>query len=176
MQKSVWTKELVLRLIALRTKGKSCGEIAEILGAFSRSAVIGKLNRLGFSVPVPKDKPKIANARRSVASRFHHARKRIQKPSGSIPKGPAKVPDHRPLRTETIATPDKLKPLLDLGPHDCRWPVGDPREKGFGFCGAHRVEGLAYCPDHVRIAYNLDAASKNVRRRKKLKSLRLVPA
>ena len=39
-------------------------------------------------------------------------------------------------------------PLVDLGNHDCRWPLGDPREAGFGYCGLPHGEGTSYCERH----------------------------
>ena len=44
------------------------------------------------------------------------------------------------------------KPLLELEAGDCRWPVGTPGEKGFGFCAAPRRPGKPYCDGHVRRA------------------------
>lgn len=43
--------------------------------------------------------------------------------------------------------------LLNLRETTCRWPVGDPREKGFGFCGADAPIGSPYCQHHHKIAY-----------------------
>lgn len=45
-------------------------------------------------------------------------------------------------------------PLLDLAADQCRFPLGDPRDAGFGFCGAPRAhENLPYCDGHCRMAY-----------------------
>lgn len=33
--------------------------------------------------------------------------------------------------------------------HHCRWPIGDPRQLDFRFCGCKRVAGKPYCEDHV---------------------------
>jgi GcrA cell cycle regulator len=35
----------------------------------------------------------------------------------------------------------------------CRWPIGDPREPNFHFCGGPGVPGLPYCPEHAKMAY-----------------------
>lgn len=35
----------------------------------------------------------------------------------------------------------------------CQWPVGDPRQQGFHFCGAVAQEGCSYCGEHMRMAY-----------------------
>ena len=42
--------------------------------------------------------------------------------------------------------------VSNVGPTDCRWPIGDPRDhKAFAFCGRHAAEG-PYCPDHARLS------------------------
>jgi len=34
----------------------------------------------------------------------------------------------------------------------CRWPLGDPAEPNFAFCGAPRLKRASYCCDHLRQA------------------------
>jgi hypothetical protein len=43
--------------------------------------------------------------------------------------------------------------LLELGEATCRWPLGEPGEAGFAFCGAGPLERYPYCPAHCLIAY-----------------------
>jgi hypothetical protein len=43
--------------------------------------------------------------------------------------------------------------LLDLTEATCRWPVGDPGEEGFAFCGAAPFKRYPYCVAHCLIAY-----------------------
>jgi GcrA cell cycle regulator len=38
----------------------------------------------------------------------------------------------------------------------CRWPIGDPLEDGFTFCG--RPAERSYCGQHAQIAYRQGAA------------------
>jgi GcrA cell cycle regulator len=47
----------------------------------------------------------------------------------------------------------KLKTLDSLLESDCRWPVGDPKLPGFGYCGCAKVSGLPYCEAHALRAY-----------------------
>jgi len=49
---------------------------------------------------------------------------------------------------------NKPKMLVDLESHDCRWPLGDPREPDFRFCAALQLPGYPYCEHHCRIAFN----------------------
>jgi|LNFM01.1.fsa_nt_gb GcrA cell cycle regulator len=49
--------------------------------------------------------------------------------------------------------PAKFKTLLELEATDCRWPVGDPRQDGFHFCGAQQVLGRPYCIAHWQMSF-----------------------
>ncbi len=40
------------------------------------------------------------------------------------------------------------KILVQLEAGDCRWPIGDPRQAHFHFCGAQQVIGRPYCKEH----------------------------
>jgi len=35
----------------------------------------------------------------------------------------------------------------------CLWPLGDPGEPDFHFCGMPAIEGKPYCPGHCARAY-----------------------
>lgn len=38
--------------------------------------------------------------------------------------------------------------------HDqCRFPIGNPKEAGFGFCGRKAADGRPYCAEHCAVAY-----------------------
>ena len=52
---------------------------------------------------------------------------------------------------ETTPAPLMLT-LLELEPHSCRWPFGDPDRPGFGFCGHAQAEGSSYCEAHRDIS------------------------
>lgn len=42
--------------------------------------------------------------------------------------------------------------LLDLRPHHCRFPLGEPASADFAYCGAQKVKG-SYCAAHARLSY-----------------------
>jgi GcrA cell cycle regulator len=48
---------------------------------------------------------------------------------------------------------NKQKTVVTLESRDCRWPIGDPREAGFHFCGATALAGRPYCDQHWRMAF-----------------------
>jgi GcrA cell cycle regulator len=35
----------------------------------------------------------------------------------------------------------------------CSWPIGDPAQSDFHFCGAKRDAGQSYCAEHIQLAY-----------------------
>lgn len=43
------------------------------------------------------------------------------------------------------------KKISELSVKDCRFPLGDPRKEGFGFCGKPRGKHRSYCDDHAEI-------------------------
>lgn len=58
---------------------------------------------------------------------------------------PEPVDDGRPL---------PINPgVVDLVWASCRWPIGDPQEKGFHFCGKRKDGMRAYCRAHGRLAF-----------------------
>jgi len=40
------------------------------------------------------------------------------------------------------------KQLANIGPHDCRWPIGEPGRDGFRFCAQPRDGCGPYCASH----------------------------
>jgi len=45
------------------------------------------------------------------------------------------------------------KTIQTLEECHCRWPIGDPQEAEFHFCGKTKVTGLPYCEFHARRAF-----------------------
>ncbi|MCC6598788.1 MAG: gcrA cell cycle regulator family protein [Alphaproteobacteria bacterium] len=134
-----WTDERVALLKRLWCEGKTAAEIAKELGDVSRNAVIGKAHRLKLSnrvSPIQQNKKPVTPANKP----------QVQAAVPKTPKTPAQ--DNR-----------QGIPLIDLKPHECRWPIGDPKEAGFGFCSGAALVGLPYCSEHAKLAYQ--AATRN---------------
>ncbi|MBQ8250378.1 MAG: hypothetical protein IJY92_00515 [Alphaproteobacteria bacterium] len=89
----------------------------------SKNAVVGKVHRLELA------------ARPSPI-------KRVQKPTTA---------------TKQKVVKKEIKPkkmtLMDLKLTSCRWPIGDPKDEDFHFCGADTVTGKPYCAEHCKVAY-----------------------
>ena len=153
MTGSYWTAERVETLKRLWFAGLSCSQIAERIGHVSRNAVIGKIARLGLSNSQRHRNTYGANLR---SARTRKRRADILRVSRAKPK---EKPPQRPWLADVAPLPPKAvtdvarKPLADLEDQDCRWPVGDPKAKDFGFCAAERVPGMAYCAAHCARAY-----------------------
>lgn len=168
-----WTDERVEILKKLWSEGRTAAEIASELGGVTRNAVIGKAHRLklsGRASPIQQSakKPKPANSNaQQTAKKDKPAKVAAVK---KIAAAPAARPDRKevqkavqqsviaPVLPEVISEKDKNRKrvaLVDLGANQCRWPLGDPREKGFGFCGCRSDAGEIYCAEHAALAYQV---------------------
>jgi GcrA cell cycle regulator len=59
-----------------------------------------------------------------------------------------------PSVVEELDMPAPLRvPLLDLKESMCRWPIGDPQDDDFHFCGHAKASGISYCEHHARVAF-----------------------
>jgi len=173
-----WTPETAETAKTLWLAGSSASEIAAHLGdGATRNAVLGKLHRMKLTGPaaeprqnrivVKAKKPKAEGAPRTGATKARMAQIR----KSSLPHAPAYAdrfgdPETDPqaeLEAERAALrPDAWEPLpwqpvvpivaLDRE-GQCRWPIGDPREAGFGFCGAVTHGDTVYCRTHALRAW-----------------------
>lgn len=144
----IWDAAAIAELTQLwnSPEAPSASVIAAHMGTptdrLSRSAIIGKVHRLGL-------------AKRSSAT-----------------VAPRPKPRHRPARPPTITaapppepmpdTPDELIPigqrrtLEQLTNVTCRWPVNDPGTPDFFFCGHESADlniGIPYCRIHGARAF-----------------------
>lgn len=143
MTASAWTPDRVERLKALWLEGRSADEIARALnGGLSRSAVLGKVHRLGLSAGRP--------ARAGPATpRVKRLRERRAGPPAEVERPSVASSPPRGLREDDLPTGER--DLLALRRDQCRWPYGEP-ETGLSFCGRPVARG-AFCRDHAEVAY-----------------------
>ena len=135
-----WNEERIAALSRLWKAGYSAAQVARELGGVSRSAVIGKVHRLGIA---GRDAP---SGPRGVTERT--AARRAASPGGRRRATTAPAP----RRTTAPCVPFEVAPtatLVSLSEHGCRWPIGEPHEDGFGFCGRLRAGRGAYCQGHM---------------------------
>lgn len=160
-----WTDERIALLKKMWKDGKSAADIAKALAkGITRNAVIGKAHRMGLSGrPVPVKKPEPVSASKKAPVKKALQKKDI--PAPVVKKSAASVVSgtkHNPLSRE-VAEPRKFEKepippgggvaLIDLSERMCKWPIGDPREDDFTFCGRGIRNGTPYCPEHAGAAY-----------------------
>ena len=139
-----WTDPRIETLTALWRSGLSASQIARTLGGVTRNAVIGKLHRLGLAGRETPRPPRFIRAARTP-TRPPQPRQLPRRPL------PSRVDAPRAPEREVIDSVGAFD-LAVLAPRACRWPIGDPRAPGFGFCGAPASAG-PYCEGHRRRAY-----------------------
>ncbi|MGA8903049.1 GcrA family cell cycle regulator [Bradyrhizobium sp.] len=142
MPDNTWTIERVELLKTHFAAGLSCREIACEIGV-SRNAVIGKLSRLNLT------REKTIKMRRDDAGK--------SRPK-SVPRLQYRLlrklfSEAEPVETEQTIHSEQHCSLLELSEERCRWPISNPGEKDFCFCGNRPLEGLPYCAGHSRLAY-----------------------
>lgn len=62
------------------------------------------------------------------------------------------LPQRRPSPKPKIEILDVLR-LDRLRPGMCSWPIGEPQDPNFHFCGEEAVPGKPYCAHHCAVAY-----------------------
>jgi GcrA cell cycle regulator len=150
--KGTWTSERVEQLRQCISAGMTCAEIAREIGV-SRNAVIGKLNRLGLS---RGRAPAAARPERGDAARLR--RVNIVTQRQILRAVYAETPS--PAEAQVVVASTARCSLFDLAHGKCRWPLSDPGEDDFSFCGNGAVSGLPYCAGHARMAYRMPATRK----------------
>ena len=53
--------------------------------------------------------------------------------------------------------------LLQLSERTCKWPIGDPLNEDFHFCGHESGESSPYCSYHSRLAFQPTAERRRAR-------------
>ncbi len=154
-----WSSERIEQLRSLWQNGLSASQIAHNLGGITRNAVIGKAHRLGLT-----GRPSPIKNRPSGISR---PRPPLKRPLVEEPVPPSQAIVAPPPQVIAAAPPPRIEPprpvvdvdsgpgasILTLTDRICKWPIGDPRQPGFHFCGRASSEGLPYCAEHARRAY-----------------------
>ena len=159
-----WTDERVELLSKLWLDGRSASQIAAELGlGVTRNAVIGKVHRLGLAGRPKATAPVVSPPNRVKAKPTLRIREEeMPEVAGLEPaeseaqvhqtevRTPAPVPLH-----ETVVAPfSERVTIMDLRESSCRWPMGDPTNIEFRFCGARTSGGSGpYCASHSRLAF-----------------------
>lgn len=166
-----WTDEMVEDLKKMWKEGLTTGEIGKRLNV-SKNSIVGKVHRLGLSgrpSPIKKkdEAPKAPKAKpaKPAPAEPKAAEKKAPAPAKEAPaphpaaaesEPRAKAASFHPMAAKTPLRKEKHSgnlSLTELDNHTCRWPVGDPKDAGFHFCGKKVRLGQTYCEEHSAIAY-----------------------
>ena len=158
-----WTEQMVEDLKRMWAEGLTTGEIGKRLGV-SKNSVVGKVHRLQLSGrPSPIKKKDSPTKETPAPSKPSKAEKPTQQVSKSKEeKAPQKKEEIEELIVSTSISTAEPKAqsrssgktmLTDLDNHTCRWPIGDPKDENFHFCGKKVKIGQTYCEEHANIAY-----------------------
>lgn len=171
-----WTDEMVADLRKMWADGLTTGEIAKRLGV-SKNSIVGKVHRLGLSgrpSPIKKKVPVEGQVCTPKEPKTPKKEKVIEAPKDELaiaaPIEPKKEKTLKKVEVkETFVEPKETKfskkepeqivhkegaiKLVDLDAHTCRWPIGDPKDEKFHFCGKKVRIGHTYCDEHSETAY-----------------------
>lgn len=175
-----WTDKMVEDLKIMWKQGLTTGEIGKRLGV-SKNSIVGKVHRLQLDArpsPIKKkdEMPENKAPEQAAASVSETAPvKTAEKPKETAKAKPAAKPVSPAVEEKNIPSPAKPakepvksftpKPaapaksyngnakLTDLDNHTCRWPIGDPKDENFHFCGRKIRMGQTYCEEHAALAY-----------------------
>jgi len=176
-----WTDERVERLKKLWADGLSASQIAAQLGGVSRNAVIGKVHRLNLpgraksggqaSVRTKRTTaaPRAPNYAGRTAATAQTARPVGRSSGGAALKQDLDVDavaveeiDTRPMDDVVVPISRRLT-LIELSERTCKWPVGDPLQEGFHFCGNDSGDASPYCGYHAKMAFQPSSERKRAR-------------
>lgn len=120
----------------------------------TKNALCGRAKRLGL--------PTRRASERKPEPKRPHSRNRVPV-RASAPTVPPAV-HHDPVTLAAANPPaERLPPPPPLlSRPSCMWPIGEPREKDFRFCGEPAVFGKPYCPVHSKTAYRGKPAPKSI--------------
>lgn len=152
-----WTEERVAELKKLWAEGHSASQIAKRLGNVTRNAVIGKVHRLGLSGRATPSRP-VKRPPRLARPKPQHVARQANGSTGTagVPATADTAP--APVIREVNVEPQRLPngdmvTVMTVKDTMCKWPVGDPADPAFGFCGHATHDGAPYCTEHARLAF-----------------------
>ena len=150
-----WNDERVELLKKLWAEGLSASQIAGRIGSVTRNAVIGKVHRLGLSGRATTTRMKSHRPRtRPTVNKRPPAKPRFTNVGNTALRALYQDAEPYVAPVEELVIPvAERKSIQTLEECSCRWPIGDPQDADFHFCGKTKVTGLPYCEFHARRAF-----------------------
>lgn len=153
-----WTTEMIEGLKKMWKGGLTTNEIAKELGV-SKNSIVGKVHRLNLTSRPSPIKKKEGEEETEIlqTEEVSVLVEEEQKPQKKAKKEPASSKafetEATPLPVEAELKKRRCIKLSELDSHTCRWPIGDPKDDRFCFCGNKVRAGQTYCDEHAAIAY-----------------------
>ncbi|MET4247523.1 GcrA family cell cycle regulator [Bradyrhizobium sp. LA6.7] len=152
-----WTETRITVATALYNSGLSAARVAGLIGGVSRNAVIGKMHRGELADPqrkLPRGSTDQAKGVRQPSQRRVRTRGPVVRVNAS--------PKERPIPPSVVDVQipvEQRRSLFQLNDACCHWPVGDPRDADFFFCGAPKANDadVPYCASHLFRSQRRDA-------------------
>ena len=168
-----WTEQRIDTLRKLWGQGQTASQIAAILGGITRNAVIGKAHRLGLTgrpSPIKREAGASPQPRRRTAAPTARRLPGAGQPGLShgqpLPQTHGiSATQHAPMQRAEATEPamreapppprqSSQRTASHVGSRTCSWPMGDPKQPGFHFCGEPAEAGKPYCSHHCHVAYH----------------------
>lgn len=153
-----WTDERVTVLKKLWAEGHSASQIAKQLGGVTRNAVIGKVHRLGLSGRATPSRP-VKRPPRLARPKPRFATETVAAPAPAPALPGVTAPPALPERSQALTALPPLPmadgvpaTILTLRDSMCKWPIGDPADPKFAFCG-RKADCGPYCAEHAAVAF-----------------------
>jgi len=164
-----WTDERVDLLKKLWSEGLSASQIAGRLGGVTRNAVIGKVHRLGLSGRATSSRSSVPRPRRNHAPRQNRAPSITFGTRGNVALKPTYEEEYEaapaPAIVEELVIPlHERATILTLKESMCKWPIGDPADDDFHFCGRKTNGSSPYCEHHACKAFQPVQARRREKR------------
>src|SRR6185437_11461425 len=162
-----WTDERIAELKRLFAEGRNGSQIASAIGAPGRSAVHGKIRRLGLHrtkpQPTPEQRHALEQSRRETArikTRLWHQKRAAQRAAAAgadaapvarlrakreqdtpaLDRSPAGLPAAVPVPPAAL-----FCALLDIPRGGCKFAVSPHDATAHLFCGGPALDGKPYC-------------------------------
>ena len=140
-----WNQQKVDDLKKLWNEGVATSRIGEQLG-FTKNAVIGKAFRLGLE--------RRQNSRKKTAQSQSVSSVTMYRETSVAVNSQISSKREVTRRREKFSF---KKSIIGTGSFkSCQWPIGDPLEEGFHYCGGQNIPTKPYCIEHYKKAYNVD--------------------
>jgi GcrA cell cycle regulator len=149
-----WTDDRVEQLKKLWEAGLSASQIAAELGNVTRNAVIGKVHRLGLSGRAKSPSSAAPRPRKArPAQHMMRVTRPVSRGNTALAHAFEVEMEPDPIAYDNVVPMSQRLSLLELNEATCHWPIGDPSNPEFFFCGGKALASLPYCAHHSRIAY-----------------------